>query len=141
MAQIDKREKCSSQVMACLVTRPDLPEEMFKMLRSMSVDVWSQCHVMPNDELKRRVAGKQALVCTLADKIDARVLDAAGDSLQVVATLSVGYDHIDVDECRHRGIQVVTTPGVLTDACAELTIALLLTAARRLFEAEKKLRR
>ena len=141
MAQIDKKEKCSSQV-ACLVTRPDLNEEMFAMLRSRctTVDIWSQCHVMPKDELIRRVEGKQALVCTLADNIDCDVLQAAGD-LRIVATLSVGFDHIDIDECRRRGIQVANTPGVLTESSAELTIALMMAVSRRLFEAERALRR
>lgn len=114
---------------------------MFEMLRPhCALDVWPSACVMPRDELIRRIAGKQALLCTLSDRIDAHVLNAADDSLRVVATLSVGIDHIDVDECRKRGIAVGNTPDVLTDAVAELTIALLLATSRRLLEAEKALR-
>ena len=127
-------------MLSCLVTRPDLPELMFDMLRPhCTLDVWPHCSVMPRDQLIKRVNGKQALLCTLADRIDAQVLNAS-QSLRVVATLSVGFDHIDIEECRRRGIAVGNTPDVLTDAVAELTIALLLATARRLMEAEKALR-
>lgn len=66
------------------------------------------------------------------------MLDAAGSQLKCVSTISVGYEHIDVEECNKRGIRVGYTPDVLTDATAELTVALLLAASRRLFEANKE---
>lgn len=58
----------------------------------------------------------------------------AGPSLKVVGTMSVGYDHIDLQACKARGIPVGYTPDVLTDATAELTVTLLLTVARRIVE-------
>lgn len=73
----------------------------------------------------------------LTDKIDKQVLDAAGPSLKVIATMSVGYEHIDVEEAKKREILIGYTPGVLTDAVAELTLGLLLATSRRLFEANK----
>lgn len=78
------------------------------------------------------------MFCSLTDKIDKEVLDKAGPQLKVVATISVGYEHIDIEECQRRNIRVGYTPDVLTDATAELTVALLLATNRRLFEAGKQ---
>lgn len=85
----------------------------------------------------REIKGKDALYCALTDKIDTEVLDAAGPQLKCVSTISVGFEHIDVQECKKRGIRVGYTPDVLTDATAELTVALLLATNRRLFQANK----
>lgn len=138
----DRRVRGETRMLSCLVTRPDLPELMFEMLRPhCALDIWQSPTVMPRNELLNRIVGKEALLCTLSDRIDSQVLNAATDTLRVIATLSVGYDHIDIDECRKRGIVVGHTPDVLTDAVAELTISLLLATSRRLFEAERALRK
>lgn len=79
-----------------------------------------------------------AIFCTLSDKIDIDVLDSAGPNLKVIGTMSVGFEHINIDECKKRGIRVGYTPEVLTDATAELTVALLLATSRRLIEASKE---
>ena len=68
------------------------------------------------------------------------LLDAAGDSLRVVANFAVGYDNIDVAACHERGVVVTNTPDVLTNATAELALALMLAAARRVGEAERMVR-
>ncbi|KOB77247.1 Glyoxylate reductase/hydroxypyruvate reductase [Operophtera brumata] len=81
---------------------------------------------MPGDcveLLDTQVKGVNGVYCCLNDKIDKAVLDAAGPSLKVVSTISVGVDHIDVPECRKRGIRIGYTPDVLTDATADLTEA------------------
>lgn len=78
------------------------------------------------------------IFCTLSDKIDKDVLDSAGTNLKVIGTMSVGFEHIDIDECKRRNIRVGYTPEVLTDATAELTVALLLATSRRLIEANKQ---
>jgi glyoxylate reductase len=70
-----------------------------------------------------------ALLCLLTDRVDAALLDAA-PRLRVVGTVSVGYDHVDVAACRARGIAVVNTPGVLTEATADLAFGLMIAAAR-----------
>lgn len=93
---------------------------------------------MPRDVLLTNVRGKDALFCTLSDKIDKEVLDNAGEQLKCVATYSVGYEHIDLVECKKRGIRVGFTPDVLTDATAELTMAVLLATNRRIIEANKE---
>jgi lactate dehydrogenase-like 2-hydroxyacid dehydrogenase len=68
-------------------------------------------------------------------------LDAAGPSLKVVSTLSVGYDHVDVDACRRHNVAVGNTPGVLTETTADLAVALLLATARRIPESIDAIRR
>ena len=81
----------------------------------------------------------EALVCLLSDPITAEVLDRA-PRLRVVANSAVGFNNIDVDACRARGIVVTNTPDVLTEATADLTWALILSAVRRLPQAERSLR-
>ena len=88
-------------------------------------------------ELRTRAAGAAALWVQLNDAVDAALLDAAGPGLRVVATYSVGTNHIDLAACRERGVVVVHTPDVLTDATADLAMALLLAAARRLPEGQR----
>lgn len=87
------------------------------------------------------VPGAAALVSDPTVRVDGALLDAAGESLKVVANYAVGYDNIDLEACRARGIVVTNTPDVLTNATAELTLALMLTAARRLGEGERLVRR
>ncbi len=80
-----------------------------------------------------RVGTADGLLCLLTDRVDAELLDSAPD-LRVVSTMAVGCDHIDLGACRARGIPVGNTPDVLTDATADLTLALLLALARRIPE-------
>lgn len=86
----------------------------------------------------KQIQGKDALFCALTDKIDADVIEKAGPQLKCISTISVGYEHIDIAECKKRGIRVGYTPDVLTDATAELTLALILATNRRLLEANKE---
>jgi glyoxylate reductase len=91
-------------------------------------------------DVLRLVAGAAAIVADPTVPIDAEVLDAAGPQLRVVANFAVGYDNVDLVACRERGVPVTNTPDVLTDATAELALALTLAAARGLAEAEGELR-
>lgn len=93
------------------------------------------------DELLQHVAGADALVTMLYDTVDGELMDAAGDGLRVIANVAVGYDNIDVEAARSRGIAVANTPGVLTDATADLAFGLLLSVTRRLGEGERLIRR
>lgn len=98
------------------------------------MSLWDSDEPVPREELLKGVQGAHGLLCLLSDRVDAEVLDAAGPNLKVISTLSVGFDHMALDEIKKRGIRVGYTPDVLTDATAELTIALLLATARRLPE-------
>lgn len=95
---------------------------------------------MPRRELLGRVRGAAGILCTLADRIDAAVMDAAGDPLRVVSSFAVGVNNIDVEEATRRGIRVCNTPDVLTEATADLGFGLMIAAARRFPEAERFLR-
>lgn len=81
-----------------------------------------------------------ALVADASVAIDAELLDACGDGLRVVANFAVGYDNVDLEACGRRGVVVTNTPNVLTEATAELAMALTLAAARRMSDAERDLR-
>lgn len=112
-----------------------IPREGLDLLKKeFDVSVWDSEDAIPQAELLKNVPGISGLFCLLSNCIDASVMEAAGPSLKVISTLSVGYDHIDVDECRKRDIRIGYTPGILTDATAELTVGLLLTTSRRLAE-------
>lgn len=91
-------------------------------------------------ELLDLVPGAAAIVADPTVPVDDELLDAAGEDLKVVANFAVGYDNIDLPSCRARGLIVTNTPEVLTEATAELALALTLAAARHLSEAERDLR-
>lgn len=123
-----------------LVTRR-LPSSVVTRLDEVfDVDLYTGSAAISRQELRQRVAGKDALVCLLTDTIDVTVLDAAGPSLKVVANVAVGYNNIDVAACRERNIVVTNTPDVLTNACADFTWALILAVTRRLGEGERVVR-
>jgi glyoxylate reductase len=84
--------------------------------------------------------GAAALVADPSVPVDSEVLDACGDALKLVANFAVGHDNVDLEECRRRGVIVTNTPDVLTEATAELALALTLAAARRMSDAERDLR-
>lgn len=104
------------------------------------MDLWESRAAIPREELLGRVKGKRAIVCLLTDTIDQALLDAAGPSLAVVANVAVGYNNIDVEACRARGIVATNTPDVLTNACADFTWGLILAVTRRLGEGERVVR-
>lgn len=91
-------------------------------------------------ELLELAPGADALVADPTVPVGAELLDAAGSQLRVVANFAVGYDNVDLDACAKRGVAVTNTPDVLTNATAELAMALTLMAARRTSEAEADLR-
>lgn len=84
--------------------------------------------------------GRQGLLCQLTDTIDAPIIDA-GPDLRIIANVGVGFNNIDWQHARRKGIVVTNTPGALTEATADLTLALVLACARRLLEADRFLRR
>jgi glyoxylate reductase len=92
------------------------------------------------EELLELARGVDGIVADPTVVVDEALVDAAGPQLRVVANFAVGYDNVDLDACRRRGIAVTNTPDVLTNATAELALALSLAAARRMTEAEADLR-
>jgi len=103
-------------------------------------DAWSQDSAMSRGELLAKVAGADILVTLLTEKVDAELLEAAGSNLKAVCNVAVGYNNIDVAACKARNVLVTNTPGVLTDATADIAIALILMTTRRLAEGERVIR-
>ena len=123
-----------------LVTRR-IPDEGLAPIRQAStLDLWEDELPPPRDELLRRVAGIDGLLALLTDRVDDELLDAAGPSLRVVSNYAVGFDNVDVPACTRRGIPVGNTPGVLTETTADLAWTLLMSAARRIPEADRYVR-
>jgi glyoxylate reductase len=91
--------------------------------------------------LSDEIAGSAGLVTIPADAVGAELFDAAGPSLRIVANFGVGYDSVELAEATRRGIVVSNTPDVLTEATAELTVALMLALLRRLVEGDRLVRR
>ncbi len=108
-------------------------ESRFDVTANQADETWSA------DQLAERLADKAGVMTSIVDKVDAALLDRA-PKLKAVCNIAVGYNNIDVAECTKRGILVTNTPGVLDDATADFTWALILGAARRLTEAEAYLR-
>jgi len=107
-----------------------------KLEERFDVEYWTGEDRPSREEFLKRVAGKDALVCLLTEKIDDEMLDAAGPKLQIVANVAVGYDNIDVPACTKRNVAVTNTPGVLDETTADFTWTLLMAVARRLVEAD-----
>ena len=123
-----------------VVTRR-IPDPALELLRAAG-DVWVSPHDRPltEPELHEAVAGADAVLTMLHDRVDDAFLDAAGPRLRVVANVAVGYDNVDVAACTARGVRFTNTPGVLTEATADIAFALILMATRRLGEGERLIR-
>ena len=121
-----------------LVTR-EVPNAGLRLLEGFDVTVLSESPP-GRGELLEAVRGAAGILPTVTEKMDAEVMDAAGDGLKVIANMAVGYDNIDVEAATERGIVVANTPEVLNETTADTAFMLLLAAARRLGEAERLLR-
>jgi glyoxylate reductase len=117
-----------------VVTRRLAGEALERLRSQHDVDVWEDALPPTPAELRERVADAEGLLALLTERIDSELL-AAAPKLRVVSNYAVGFDNIDVEACAARGVAVGTTGDVLTDATADLALALLLAAARRLPEA------
>jgi len=118
-----------------------VPEPAVESLRAEH-EVWMHEDITPisREALLEAVAGADAILSLLTEKIDAEVLDAAGSQLQILANVAVGYNNVDVPACAERGVVVTNTPGVLTEATADIAFGLILMTTRRLGEGERVIR-
>jgi glyoxylate reductase len=121
------------------VTRRLPGDALDRLAAEAVVDLWPGDMPPPYDELVARTSSAEGLLCLLTDRIDAGLISSA-PNLRVISQMAVGYDNIDVPAAATRGITVAHTPGVLTEATADLTFALILAIARRIVEAERFLR-
>jgi glyoxylate reductase len=127
--------------MARVVVTGKIPQVALESLRQAhDVLAWEESTPIARAELLTRVKGADALVTLLTEKVDAELLDAAGPQLKSVSNVAVGYNNIDVPACTARSVVVTNTPGVLTDATADIAMALILMVTRRLAEGERVIR-
>jgi glyoxylate reductase len=126
-------------VPSVVVTRR-LPGRVLAPLEALAAVAVGPAESWPREELQARVATADALICQLTDRIDRELIEGAAN-LRIIANIAVGYDNIDLAAARERGIIVTNTPGVLTNAVAEFTWALILSVTRRVAEGDRLVRR
>jgi glyoxylate reductase len=124
-----------------IVVTGRIPEPGLEVLRSAGkVEAWASDTPATADEVHAAVQGADAAVTLLTTRVDDAFLDAAGPQLRLVANVAVGYNNIDVAACTRRSVIVTNTPGVLTDATADIAMSLVLMTTRRLGEGERVIR-
>jgi len=126
--------------MKVFITR-ELPEIAFRMLKQnkISFDYYTKDQPIPRKLLLQKVKSCEALISLLTEKIDREVIDQM-PNCKIIANYAVGYNNIDIDYAKKKNIIVTNTPDVLTESTADLTMALVLSCARRLSEGERLLR-
>ncbi|HET8672077.1 MAG TPA: NAD(P)-dependent oxidoreductase, partial [Thermoleophilaceae bacterium] len=124
----------------CFVTRHLPGTALERLAAEHELDLWSLERPPVRDELLARVRDADALLSQLGERVDVELLEAA-PRLVAVANYAVGFDNVDLRAASERGIPVGNTPGVLTEATADIAFALMLSAARRLPEGEQAVRR
>jgi glyoxylate reductase len=123
-----------------IVVTGKIPQAGIELLSTVGeVWAWNEDDPIPRDVRDAQLANADAVVTILTDTVNEVFLDAA-PNVKIVANVAVGYNNIDVDACTSREITVTNTPGVLTDATADLAMGLLLMVTRRLGEGERLIR-
>lgn len=118
-----------------------LPAAAVELLREAGeVRIDERETAIPRQDLLELVAGADAVLTLLGDRVDDELLEAAGPKLRCVANVAVGYDNVDLEAAERRGVIVTNTPGVLDDATADLTLALILATTRRIVEGDRLVR-
>jgi len=127
--------------MAKIVVTGKIPSGGLARLKAEhEVVAWEDARPISRGKLLEFVAGADAIVSLLTEKIDDELLEAAGSQLKSVSNVAVGYNNIDVPACEKRGVLVTNTPGVLTEATADIAMSLILMVTRRLTEGERVIR-
>ena len=122
------------------VTR-DIPDQGLKMLKKrkdVRLSIYKKDKKIPRKELLRRVKGADVILSLLTERIDGKVFDAAGPQLKMIANYAVGFNNVDVEEAKKRGIAVSNTPSVMVaESVAEHSVALIFALAHRLTETDR----
>lgn len=122
-----------------LVTREVFDETLEFLAQHCEVESNQQDAAFPPETLAQKLADKDGMMCALTDRVDAKLVERC-PRLKAVANIAVGYNNIDLPACTARGVQATNTPGVLDDSTADLAWALMLGAARRVTELERRVR-
>jgi glyoxylate reductase len=124
---------------ALFSTRPLFPAARTILDQNFAVDYWTPPERISREELLKRVADKEGLICLLTEKVDEELLSTT-TKLRIASTVSVGYDNIDVAACTKHKVVATNTPGVLDDTTADFAWTLLMAIARRLLEGDAWMR-
>lgn len=119
------------------VTRPVPGSAFARLEKAHQVEIYPGPDRIPRDKLLAGVRGVDAILSILTERIDAEVLGAAGKQLKIVANYAVGFDNVNVEEAKKRGVMVANTPSSLGDAVAEMAATLTMALARRILPADK----
>jgi glyoxylate reductase len=114
-------------------------DHIHNLAQACDMNVWMGPGSLPTDGLREELVGNHGLLCLLTDRVDRALLDQMPD-LEFVSSMSAGVDHIDVQALTERGLPLGHTPGVLVETTADTTFALMLSAARRVVEADRYVR-
>ncbi|VTU13199.1 Glycerate dehydrogenase [Variovorax sp. SRS16] len=130
----------SSPQSKAFLCRRYTPKVEAALRERFALDLNEDDTILPPAEIARRARGSALLFVSATEMVDKAVIAELAPALRVIATLSVGFDHIDLEAARQAGVKVLHTPEVLSDACAEVAMLLLLNACRRGFEADRMVR-
>lgn len=130
------------EVSTRIVVTGKIPSAGLDVLRNagFSPITWNHDQPMTRSELLTAVVDAHVLVTLITEKVDEELLVAAGSQLRAICNVAVGFNNIDIAACTARGVRVTNTPGVLTDATADIAMALILMVTRRLGEGERVIR-
>jgi len=121
-----------------LVTR-EIPTAGLRLLEDFDLTILSE-RPPERGELLEAAKGASGILATLTEQVDAELMQAAGEDLKVIANMAVGYDNVDLEAARERGVVITNIPEVLDETTADTAFMLLLAAARRLGEGERIVR-
>src|SRR3972149_5195398 len=120
-----------------LVTRPIMDAPLQRLRERCEVTVHENEFGIPREELLEVVAGREAIVTMLTEKVDAEFLGGAGPQLKIVANHAVGFDNVDLEACTAAGVLASNTPDVLTETTADTAFALIMAGGRRVGGGER----
>ena len=120
-----------------LVTRNLLPENEERVKKLFDAKLNKADNILSSEELINRSKDCDGILCIGGNKFDKAIIDQLSSSVKIIANYAVGYNNVDVDAAKQKGITVTNTPEVLTDATADISILLLLGASRRAYEGRK----
>ncbi len=123
-----------------LVTRAILEAPLRRLREVADVCIASSEEPLSAEELRRKADGVDAILCHLTDRVDGALLEAAGPQLKIIANYAVGYNNIDLAACRKAGVWVSNTPGVLSEATADIAFTLMMAIGRRVVEGDRLVR-
>ncbi|MBT5807983.1 D-glycerate dehydrogenase, partial [Candidatus Uhrbacteria bacterium] len=119
-------------------TIPDEGIKMLKKNKDIKLSIYEEDKKIPRSVLKKRVKGADVILSILTEKMDAEIMDAAGPQLKMIANYAVGFNNIDLDAAKERGIVVTNAPNdEISTSVAEHTIALMFALSKRIVESDK----